>query len=154
MAVEIRRLRPGDEEVVRRLSVEDAHFEQVGVEPRLRIPHTLESAREFLAVETNYQLVAFAEDEPVGQLIAYELIRRHGDGRMMLVYEVGVRRDSRRQGVGRGLFDVLRSLCRERGIARAFLITNESNLDAMAFYRSLGARRDHDDDVVLDFDWS
>jgi ribosomal protein S18 acetylase RimI-like enzyme len=72
---------------------------------------------------------------------------------MMLVYEVGVRRDSRRQGVGRGLFDVLRSLCRERGIARAFLITNESNLDAMAFYRSLGARRDHDDDVVLDFDW-
>lgn len=151
---EIRRLRPGDEEVVRRLSIEDARFEQEGIAPRARIPHTAASARAFLEVETNYQLAAFDEDEPVGQLIAYELIRRHGDGRMMFVYEIGVRADYRRRGVGRGLFESLRALCSERSISRAFLMTNESNPAAMAFYESLGARRDHDDEVVLDFDWS
>lgn len=123
-------------------SIEDARFDQEGIEPRERVPHTLASAQEFLSAETTYQLAAFADDEAVGQLVAYELIRRHGDGRMMLIYEIGVRADYRRKGVGRGLFDVLRTLCRERGIARAFLMTNESNPGAMAFYRSLGAKRD------------
>lgn len=153
MAVEVRRLGAGDEEVVRRLSIEDGFFEQDGVEPVDRRPHTVESAREFLAVETNYQLAAFADGDPVGQLIAYELIRRHGDGRMMLIYEIGVRHDHRREGVGRSLFELLRELCRERGIGRSFLMTNESNLVAMAFYESIGARRHHNDDVVLDFAW-
>jgi ribosomal protein S18 acetylase RimI-like enzyme len=154
VAFEIRRLGLGDEEVVQRLSIDDARFEPEGVEPRERIPHTIESAREFLSVETNFQLAAFAEGEPVGQLIAYELIRRHGDGRMMFIYEIGVRSDYRRKRVGSGLLDLLRELCGERGIARAFLMTNESNLGAIAFYESLGARRDHDDEVVFDFAWT
>jgi ribosomal protein S18 acetylase RimI-like enzyme len=154
MAYEFRRLAPGDEAIVQRLSLEDARFEQDGVKPPERTPHTRESARAFLAVETNYQLVALANDEPVGQLIAYELIRRHGDGKMMFVYEISVRADHRRQGVGRGLFDWLRALCRDRDIARAFLMTNRDNQIAMTFYASLGARRDHMDEVVLDFDWS
>jgi ribosomal protein S18 acetylase RimI-like enzyme len=73
---------------------------------------------------------------------------------MMFVYEIGVRQDSRRLGVGRALFNTLEGLCRERGIARAFLITNESNEEAMAFYRSLGGRRDATDEAVFDFGWA
>lgn len=91
--IEVGRLTLGHEDIVRRLSIEDARFEEAGVEPRPRTPHTIESAREFLAVETNVQLAAFVGDEPVGQLLAYELIRRHGDGKMMFIYEIGVRDD-------------------------------------------------------------
>jgi len=119
-----------------------------------RPPHTIESAGELLADDATFYLVAFERGEPIAELLAYELIRRHGDGRMMFVYEIGVREEYRRLGVGRALFDLLRELCRVRGIRRAFVITNESNEAAMAFYASLGATRDHDDDVVLDLDWS
>jgi ribosomal protein S18 acetylase RimI-like enzyme len=154
MTIEPRRLVVGDEEVVRRLSLEDARFEETGVEPRPRLPHTIESARRFLAVDTNVLLAAFAGDEPVGQLLAYELVRRHGDGKMMFIYEIGVRDDHRRYGVGRLLFEKLKEICREREITRAFVITNERNAAAMAFYRALGATRDARDEAVFDFDWS
>jgi aminoglycoside 3-N-acetyltransferase I len=154
MAIDVRRLTLGDEEVVRRLSREDARFEEAGIEPRARPPHTVESAREFLAVDTNVQLAALVEAEPVGQLLAYELTRRHGDGKMMFIYEIGVRDDHRRNGVGRLLFEKLKEICRQRGIARAFVITNERNEAAMAFYRALGARRDGTDEAVFDFDWT
>ncbi len=153
VAIEVRRLGVGDEELVRRLSVEDARFEEAGVAPRERTPHTVESARAFLSVETNVQLAALDSGAPVGQLLAYELIRRHGDGKMMFIYEIGVRDDHRRRGVGRALFEALQAICRERGIARAFVITNESNETAMSFYRSLGGTRDATDEAVFDFDW-
>ena len=152
--VGVRRLTVGDEEVVRRLSLEDARFEEAGVEPRARPPHTPESARRFLAVETNVQLAAFAGDEPVGQLLAYELIRRHGDGKTMFVYEIGVRDDYRRNGVGRLLFAELENICRRRAVTRAFVVTNERNAAATAFYRALGATREATDEAVFDFDWS
>lgn len=102
VAIEVRRLGVGDEELLRRLSVEDARFEEGGAAPRARTPHTVESARAFLSVETSVQLAALDRGEPVGQILAYELIRRHGDGKMMFIYEVGVRDDYRRRGVGRG----------------------------------------------------
>ena len=141
--MDVRRLGVGDEEVVIRLSLDDG-----------RTPHTVESARELLVDDTTYYLVAFERDEPIAELLSYALIRRHGDGRMMFVYEIGVREEFRRLGVGRALFDALREHCRGRGIRRAFVITDGSNEPAMAFYASLGATRDHDDDLVLGFDWS
>lgn len=154
MAIKARRLTVGDEDIVRRLSVEDARFDEAGAEPRVRTPHTIQSAREFLAAETTIQLAAFAADKPVGQLLAYELTRRHGDGKMMFIYEIGVRNDFRRTGVGRLLLDELRQICRERGIVRVFLITNERNEAAMAFYRALGATRQATDEAVFAFDWT
>ncbi|HET7172923.1 MAG TPA: GNAT family N-acetyltransferase [Nocardioidaceae bacterium] len=142
----------GDEDVLRRLSLEDARFEEAGVEPRTRTPHTVGSAHAFLTAETNVQLAAFIGAEPVGQLLAYELTRRHGDGKVMFTYEIGVRDDHRREGVGRLLFDELEKICRDREISRAFVITNLRNEAAMGFYRALGATRDATDDVLFDFE--
>lgn len=150
--IKVKRLAVGDEEVVRYLSREDARFEEEGVQAAARQQHTIESARDFLADDTNVQLAAFAGGEPVGQLLAYELARRHGDGKLMFIYEIGVRDDHRRRGIGRMLFEELQAICRSRGMGRAFVITNERNKAAMAFYRDLGATRDANDDVVFDFD--
>ena len=154
MPVDVRRLTVGDEEIVRRLSLQNARFEEAGIEPRARKPHSIQSAREFLAADTNVQLAAFAGDEPVGQLLAYELARRHGDGTTMFIYEIGVRDDYRRHGIGRLLFEKLRGICHERGITRGFVVTNERNEAAMAFYLALGATRDATDEAVFDFDWT
>jgi ribosomal protein S18 acetylase RimI-like enzyme len=121
---------------------------------RLGRPHTVDSAREFLRDARNVHLVAFAGDEPVGHVLAYELIRRHGDGRMMFIYEVGVRDDYRHRGVGRALFAELERTCRSTGTSKAFVVTNERNGPAMAFYDAMGASRGATDDVVFAFDWS
>lgn len=72
---------------------------------------------------------------------------------MMFIYEIGVRDDHRRRGVGRALVAELKRICSEARISRAFVITNEHNQTAMAFYRSLGATRDATDEAVFDFDW-
>jgi ribosomal protein S18 acetylase RimI-like enzyme len=42
-------------------------------------------------------------------------------------------------------------LARARGIGDAFVITDESNAGAMAFYESFGATRQLQNDVVFDF---
>jgi ribosomal protein S18 acetylase RimI-like enzyme len=102
-------------------------------------------------VETSHLLVAFDRNEPVGLLLAYELPRRHGDAPKMHLYELGVREDYRRLGVGRSLLTSFAGLCRARGSSRAFVLTDESNAAAMAFYDSTGGVRFRDDDVVFTF---
>ena len=52
--------------------------------------------------------------------------------------DVLVTRDSRRADVGRGLVRAAEEIARARGCSRLFLLAEYWNLDAHAFYRSLG----------------
>ena len=131
----VRRLGPGDEAVVRRLA-EDA------------APQS-----DLLAEERTIFLVAFDGRDPVGFLLAYELLRRRGDRSQLFVYEVGVDDGRRRRGVATALFRELARIARARGVARGFVLTNEANEAAMELYRSLGGVRPNSDDVLWDFDY-
>lgn len=151
MRIRVRRLARGDEAVVQRLTADVDRFELSGASPRrLPVPQAEEAAR-FLSVETNHLLVAFDRDEPVGLLLAYELLRRHGDEPKMHLYEIGVREDYRRRGIGRSLIESFAGLCRARGARRAFVITDESNEAAIAFYASTEGVRGRTDDVVFHY---
>ena len=132
----VRRLGPGDEAVVRRLA-EDAA-------PQF----------DLLADERTIFLVAFDGEDPIGFLLAYELLRRRGDPSQLFVYEVGVEEGRRRQGVATSLFRELERLAMARGIRTGFVLTNESNEAAMELSRSVGGARPNRDDVMWDFDWS
>jgi ribosomal protein S18 acetylase RimI-like enzyme len=138
--VEIRRLERGDEEVVRALT-DRGRYESL----------SREAATRLLAEERNVLLVAQVEAEPVGFVLAYELQRRHGPEHSLFVYEIEVDERHGRQGVGRALMSALFELARARGIGDAFVITDESNAGAMAFYESFGATRQLQNDVVFDF---
>jgi ribosomal protein S18 acetylase RimI-like enzyme len=127
--VKIRRLGVGDEEVVRQLAVRD--------------PQTA-----LLADDRTIMLAAFEDDEPVGFVLAYALPRRHGDAAMLSIYEIDVDAERRRAGIATALMHHLSELARERGIAEGFLLTNESNEAAMAFYASLAGERPNQDDVL------
>src|SRR5439155_103374 len=76
-------------------------------------------------------LAAFDDSTPIGFVLAYVLQRRHGDQEHLFVYEIGVRADVRRSGVGTALMQRLAGLARERGLRDAFLLTNESNAAAI-----------------------
>jgi ribosomal protein S18 acetylase RimI-like enzyme len=132
----VRRLGPDDEAVVRRLA-EDA------------APQS-----DLLADERTIFLVAFERDDPIGFLLAYELLRRRGDPSQLFVYEVGVDEGRRRRGVATTLFRELGRLARARGVRQGFVLTNEENEAAMELYRSVGGVRPNADDVLWDFDYA
>jgi ribosomal protein S18 acetylase RimI-like enzyme len=152
--VTIRRLEPGDGRVLRRLTEEADAFEVAGKARPRTAPHApLDTipARRFLAQPDVHLLVAFEGDEPLGFVLAYELLRRHGDPIRLFIYEVGVRAERRREGIGRRLLDELRSLGRERGVGSAFVIAEADDRDALAFYRAAGGKRSKGEMTIVRF---
>lgn len=113
----IRRLGPGDEEIVRRLAEDE--------------PQTM-----LLADDRTVFLAAFDGEEPVGFVFGYMLPRRHGKPEAMFVYEVDVDEPYRRHGIGRRLMQELLA-----GRAEAYVFTEPDNDTANALYASLGGTR-------------
>jgi ribosomal protein S18 acetylase RimI-like enzyme len=130
----VRRLAPGDEQVVAEL----AELEPPDAEALLRDERTL-------------YVAALDDGRPVGFVFAHELLRRHGEGSMLFVYDLGVEEEYRRRGIARRLLRELAAIAGARGIRIGFVITNASNEPAMALYESVGGVRPNDDDVMWDF---
>jgi ribosomal protein S18 acetylase RimI-like enzyme len=134
--MEVRRLSPGDEDVVVRLAT--------------REPQTA-----LLQDDDTIFLVAFDDDgAPVGFVFGYELPRRHGEPSILFVYEIDVDAAYRRRGVASRLLRELAQIARARGIETGFVLTSASNAAAMRLYESVGGTRPAEDDVMWDFEWS
>ena len=118
----IRRLGPGDEDVVRKLADDEP---QTGL----------------LADDATIFLAAFRGAEPVGFVFGYELPRRHGAPSILFVYELDVDEAHRRQGIGGRLMRELAEIARSRGISEGFVLTEPENDAANALYRSLEGER-------------
>ena len=126
----VRRLGPGDEDVVRKLAEST--------------PHTA-----LLADDRTIFLAAFDGDEPIGFVFGYDLPRRHGDPSIFFVYEVDVEPAYRRRGIAKRLLGECLALARERGAGEGFVLTDGDNVAANALYASLGGVRS--DAVMWDF---
>ncbi len=114
--MEIRRLGPGDKEVVRALAT--------------REPHT-----DLLDDERTIFLAALDGEAPVAFVLGYVLPRRHGDRTILFVYEVGVEESHRRRGIAS---ELMRRLAEEAGAGEGFVLAEPDNEAANALYRSLG----------------
>jgi aminoglycoside 3-N-acetyltransferase I len=123
--VTVRRLGPGDEDVVGTLAE---------LEPQTAL---LQDARTVF-------VAAFDGEEPVGFAFGYDLPRRHGAASIFFVYELDVAERYRRQGIGRRLMEELLA-----GRDEAFVLTEPDNEAANALYAALGGRRV--DSVMWDF---
>jgi aminoglycoside 3-N-acetyltransferase I len=121
----IRRLGPGDEDVIRALAEDE--------------PQTA-----LLADERTTFVAAFDGDTPIGFAFGYVLPRRHGKPTIFFVYEIDVDERYRRQGIGRRLMEELLF-----GHEEAFVLTDADNDAAMTLYASLGGTRV--DSVMWDF---
>jgi len=119
MTLEIRRLGPGDDELVAKLATR---------EPRTAL---LDDPRTLF-------LVALDGGAPVGFVLAYELPRRHGHAVTLCIYEVDVDAAWQRRGVATRLLRELEGIARRAGIAEAFVLTDPDNVAAMELYRSVG----------------
>ena len=121
----IRRLGPGDEDVIRALAEDE--------------PQTA-----LLADDRTTFVAAFDGETPIGFAFGYALPRRHGRPTIFFVYELDVHERYRRQGIGRRLMEELLS-----GHEEAFVLTDADNDAAMTLYASLGGTRV--DSVMWDF---
>jgi N-acetylglutamate synthase-like GNAT family acetyltransferase len=97
-----------------------------------------EAAAAYLADPAVLHWVAEEEAGVVGHLLCYVERRRRGDERQLLLYEIGVRSDRRRRGVGRALVDAMDEWMRGEGIPEVWVLADP---EAEEFYAACGFAR-------------
>lgn len=135
MDVTIRQLRPGDEPVLALLATSDADFDLEGRGVSL-LPLAPEAAREFLSNPAVQFWTAHDGDEVVGFLYCIVLPLRSGDGRELLLYEIGVRKAARRKGAGRALLRCMEAWMLSNDVGEVWVCAD--NPAAVEFYRGFG----------------
>jgi aminoglycoside 3-N-acetyltransferase I len=85
-----------------------------------------------------WTIAAFMDDELVGGLTAYTLPMTRQPSSEIFIYDIAVRADRQRRGVGRLLVSTLRAAAEAEGIDEIFVPADNEDQHALDFYRSLG----------------
>ena len=93
-------------------------------------------------------LVAEIDGEPVGYALFYFGYDVDTASRGAHLADLFVAKSRRRAGIGRALVAAVREECRRAGGSWVAWFVQRDNLEALAFYRVLGAERD--DDVPME----
>ena len=91
-----------------------------------------------LARDDTWVLAAFAGDEIVGGLTAHVLSMTRAESREVFIYDVAVRADHQRRGVGRLLMSFLQRMAAEAEIGDIFVPADNDDPHALEFYRAMG----------------
>lgn len=114
-----------------------------------RAPVDESALARFLTDPTCYMILAVEGNRVVGSLHGYALHHPHRPEPQFLLYEIAVRPECRRRGIGRSLLAAFGAEARAAGAFEQWVLTNESNLPAMAMYQRCGYRRVNFDDIML-----
>jgi aminoglycoside 3-N-acetyltransferase I len=129
----IRRLAAGDRELARATF---AMMAEVFDEPRRDLP---DDYVDTLLVRADFwALAAIDDDEPVGGITAHMLPMTRSPSRELFVYDVAVREDRQRRGVGRAMLVELIAQAKSSGIESVFVAVADEDVHAMDFYRAVG----------------
>lgn len=142
----ISRLGPGDADgFLCLLSVFAEAFEEA--ETYLGVRPTDRYRDQLLADDTFVALIAYAGDEAVGGLAAYELKKFEQERSEFYIYDLAVSETHRRRGVATALIDRLKTIAAERGGWVIFVQADRGDEPAIRLYSKLGKREE-----VLHFD--
>jgi aminoglycoside 3-N-acetyltransferase I len=129
----VRRLRSGDLEAARALFALMAEvFEEPG-EPLGDI-----YLQNLLADDRFWAMAAFDKGRIVGGLTAHTLPMTRGESSEILIYDLAVRADVQRRGVGRRLMEEVRDQAAAAGIGVLFVPAEDEDEHALHFYRAVG----------------
>jgi aminoglycoside 3-N-acetyltransferase I len=92
-------------------------------------------------------LVAMADGEVVGGLVAYELDKFEQARREVYIYDLAVAEAHRRRGIATALIRDLQAIAAARGAWVVYVQADQGDDPAIALYQKLGAREE-----VLHFD--
>jgi aminoglycoside 3-N-acetyltransferase I len=93
---------------------------------------------QLLCREDFWALAAFVGDDIVGGVTAHTLPMTRQESSEMFVFDIAVRSDHRRKGIGRRLLESLSKRASESGIRELFLAADNADEHALEFYRRLG----------------
>ena len=127
------RLKAGDRELAKQLfSVMAAAFEEE------RAPLGDAYIDRLLAREDFWAIAAFDGGEIIGGVTAHTLPMTRNESSEVFLYDLAVRSDHRRKGVGRQLVAELRNRAAASGIGDVFVPADDEDVHALDFYRALG----------------
>lgn len=91
-----------------------------------------------LANDGFWAIAAVAGDDVIGGLTAHTLPMTRSECSEIFVYDIAVRADFQRQGIGRKLVADLRRRAAGAGITDVCIPADKTDLPAVNFYRALG----------------
>lgn len=97
-----------------------------------------EDVQKILRRDDFWALVAIDADVVVGGLTAHALPMTRSRSTELFIYDLAVRTDRQRRGIGRELVTTLLSLAREAGIESTFVPADNEDEHALEFYRAVG----------------
>ncbi len=86
-----------------------------------------------------WAIAGFAGDNIIGGLTAYTLPLTKTESCELFIYDIAVRPEERRKGIGRQLVARLREIANASGIRELFVAVDNDDVHALDFYRALGA---------------
>ncbi len=131
--LQTKRLTHGDRELAKKMF---ATMVEVFEEPATHLSERY--VDRLLEREDFWAIAAFVGDEIVGGLTAHTLPMTRSASSEILIYDIAVRADHRRQGIGRALIAALREAAATAEISDIFVPAAEDDAHAIDFYRSLG----------------
>ena len=108
---------------------------------RYRAAPSDDHLRRLLASEHFVVLAAIREDQVIGALTAYELVKYERETRELYLYDIAVADPFRRRGVATALIDGLRRLAERRGADTIFVQADGDDEQAIALYERFAERR-------------
>jgi aminoglycoside 3-N-acetyltransferase I len=93
-----------------------------------------------LAEKGFWAIAAWVDGELAGGLTAHTLPMTRGETPEVFVYDVAVRDDMRRKGVGRSLMNAICGEAGALGIPVVFVLAENDDIEAVRFYGSVGGR--------------
>ncbi len=131
--IQTKRLTSGDQESARRLFALMAEvFEEEAQPLGDGYLEALLGRTEFWAI------AAFLGEEIVGGITAHTLPMTRTESSELFIYDLAVRADHQRQGIGRQLIAALREGAAAVGIHDLFVPADNEDTHALEFYRGLG----------------
>jgi aminoglycoside 3-N-acetyltransferase I len=85
-----------------------------------------------------WAVAAFAEDQLAGGVTAHAVPMTTSESSELFIYDIAVRADLQRRGIGRALMAALRAAATAEGIGDVFVPADNEDTHALDFYRRLG----------------
>lgn len=91
-----------------------------------------------LAKDSFFAFVALSDGEVVGGLTAYTLDQYYSARPLVYIYDLAVKTQYQRQGIGRKLMAAINEYCKNAGIEEVFVQADEVDDYAIEFYQATG----------------
>lgn len=136
MPIEIKKLSPNDIALAMKLFL---WFQE---DDGIKNPTTASDKylKNLLSRDDFHTIIAISGNTIVGGLTAYELVGYKDEEKEMYLFEMGVEKSYRRQGIGTALIQKLKEICREKEIEEMFVGAWADNNPAVKLYENTGGK--------------